>query len=253
LFVFFLLFSCFCLVFLVLSCLFFCLALPLCWLLRLVLLALSCHVLFYCMLYVNMSVLLFYVWTNFYLPPCIKQTMSILKFFSRPGEQAEVVVGVQTSPSPYFEPPSLPPSTEEIENELVDEKIRKRKLKAHAKFATAVKTATGLDLKPAPAMSGRSASLCASCFTGSTTTSCVIRNVLARWINHAKSCPGLVKTVTLAPEAQRFVLQCMAGGDKHRRITCDAYIATYWVYKHKLPFTTSPKLKEVFYPNPSMT
>ena len=110
--------------------------------------------------------------------------------------------------------------------QLVDEKIRKRKLKAHAKFATAVKTATGLDLKPAPAMSGRSASLCASCFTGSTTTSYVMRNVLTRWINHAKSCPGLVKTVTLAPEAQRFVLQCMAGGDKHRRITCDAYIAT---------------------------
>jgi hypothetical protein len=78
-----------------------------------------------------------------------------------------------------------------------------------------------------------------------------MRNVLARWISHAKSCPGLGKTVMLAPEAQAFVLQCMAGGDKHRRITCDAYTTTYWVYKYKLPFTTSPKLKEVYYPNPS--
>jgi hypothetical protein len=179
--------------------------------------------------------------------------MSILKFFSRPGEQAEAEAGVETSPSPYFEPRSLPPSTEEsplLEKEevLADEKIRKRKWKAHVKFAMAVKAATGLDLKPAPAMCGRPASLCASCLTGSTEHT-VMRNVLARWISHAKSCPGLGKTVTLAPEAQAFVLQCMAGGDKHRRITCDAYTTTYWVYKYKLPFTTSPKLKEVYYPN----
>ncbi len=31
----------------------------------------------------------------------------------------------------------------------------------------------------------------------------------------------------------------------HRRKLCDAYIVAYWVYKYKLPFTTSGKLKEV--------
>jgi hypothetical protein len=181
--------------------------------------------------------------------------MSILKFFSRPAEQAEVVVGVQSSPSPYLEPPPLasteqsPPPYEKQEV-LVNDNIRKRKWKAHVNFATVVKAATGLDLKPAMEMGGRPASLCASCLAGSTSKHTTMRNVLARWISHAKSCPGLGKTITSTPEAQAFVLQCMAGGDKHRRITCDAYTTTYWIYKYKLPFRTSPKLKEVYYPNP---
>jgi hypothetical protein len=181
--------------------------------------------------------------------------MSILKFFSRPAEQAEVGAGVQSSRSPYLEPPplasteqSLPYEKEEV---LVNDNTRKRKWKAHVKFATAVKAANGLDLKPATEMGGRPASLCASCLTGSTSKHTVMRNVLARWISHAKSCPGLGKTVTSTPEAQAFVLQCMAGGDKHRRITCDAYTTTYWIYKYKLPFRTSPKLKEVYYTNPN--
>jgi hypothetical protein len=100
----------------------------------------------------------------------------------------------------------------------VNDNIRKRKWKANVKFATAVKAATGLDLKPAIEMGNRPASLCAYCSAGSTSKHTTMRNVLARWISHAKSCPGLGKTSTSTPEARAFVVQCMAGGDKHRRM-----------------------------------
>ena len=104
---------------------------------------------------------------------------------------------------------------------------------------------TGLTLKPAPDMNERSASHCMSCSNKQ------IRNVTASWIRHAKVCPGLnvAQWSKLAPalsaEAQNFVMHVIAGGDTHRRQLCDAYQVAYWVYKHKLPFTTSPKLKEV--------
>ncbi len=200
--------------------------------------------------------------TNFYPPLCL-QAMSIMKFFS----SLETVVQ-SPLPSSSLQPPpssSLQPSTEELtpyENEEqvlvmpMTEKTKKRKRKAHEKFAAAVKARTGLDLHSAMDMGGRSASLCASCSASSGGKQTIIRNVMERWISHAKSCRGLVGVALapekLAPEAQAFVLRCMAGGDKHRKKTCDAYITTYWVYKYKLPFTTSPKLKEVCSPkNPN--
>jgi hypothetical protein len=35
------------------------------------------------------------------------------------------------------------------------------------------------------------------------------------------------------------------GDDKHRKNTVDAYVTAYWVYKHKLAFTTGDKLREL--------
>ena len=113
------------------------------------------------------------------------------------------------------------------------------------KFAAKIKEMTGLDIKPAPDMNNRSASHCMSCNNKQ------IRNVTASWISHAKLCPGLnvAQKKKLAPalsaEAQNFVMHVIAGGDTHRRQLCDAYTLAYWVYKYKLPFTTSAKLKEV--------
>ena len=113
------------------------------------------------------------------------------------------------------------------------------------KFAAKIKEMTGLDIKPAPDMNNRSASHCMSCNNKQ------IRNVTASWISHAKLCPGLnvAQKKKLAPalsaEAQNFVMHVIAGGDTHRRQLCDAYTVAYWVYKYKLPFTTSAKLKEV--------
>ncbi len=104
---------------------------------------------------------------------------------------------------------------------------------------------TGLTLEPAPDMNNRSASHCMSCSMKQ------IRNVTDKWIRHAKVCQGLnvAQISKLAPklsaEAQNFVMHVIAGGDTHRSKLCDAYIVAYWVYKYKLPFTTSGKLKEV--------
>ncbi len=46
-------------------------------------------------------------------------------------------------------------------------------------------------------------------------------------------------------EAQALVMYLTAGGEAHRKNTCDAYVLAYWLYKHKLPFTTGNKLREV--------
>jgi hypothetical protein len=84
-------------------------------------------------------------------------------------------------------------------------------------------------------------------------------NVRERWEKHAKSCPGIMllrKKLLLAPaqlsaEAQAFVMHVTAGGERHRQQTCDTYVLTYWLfkhklYKHKLPYTTGDKLREVY-------
>jgi hypothetical protein len=58
--------------------------------------------------------------------------------------------------------------------------------------------------------------------------------------------PGLKKLVPpiLSAEAQNMVMHVTMGGDKHRKNTTDAYVTTYWIYKHKLTFTTGDKLRE---------
>jgi hypothetical protein len=81
----------------------------------------------------------------------------------------------------------------------------------HVKFAAAVRPRTGLEIKPASDMSGRSASQCATCFKASKET--LIRNVLERWVSHAKPWPGLQmeRAKILAPEAEAFVVRCRLG------------------------------------------
>ena len=122
---------------------------------------------------------------------------------------------------------------------------------AHQRFGIDIRGATGLDLIPAPSNNGRLMSQCGTCLKANKKT--FRRNVKEKWVNHAKVCPGLLllrEKSLLAPaklsaEAQAFIMHVTAGGEKHRRNTCDAYVATYWVYKYKLPFTTGDKLKEV--------
>jgi hypothetical protein len=125
---------------------------------------------------------------------------------------------------------------------------------AHDKFAREIKDTTGLLLIPGPCNNGRLTSQCCECLKNANATT-VIRNVRDRWEKHAKVCPGLMLSrknslfaqaqQPLSAEAQAFVMHITAGGERHRQQTCDAYVLTYWIYKHKLPFTTGDKLKEV--------
>jgi hypothetical protein len=178
--------------------------------------------------------------------------MSIIKFFHRRKEDevAPEVLSSLSVPSPLASASSAAIqqascSTDEVNMAAIDDNVRKRKLKGHMKFAAAVRPRTGLEIKPASDMGGRSASQCVTCLKAAKET--LIRNVLERWVSHAKSCPGLQmeRAKVLAPEAEAFVVRCRLGGDKHRLKTCDNLITTYWVYKHKLPFTTANKVKEV--------
>jgi hypothetical protein len=122
--------------------------------------------------------------------------------------------------------------------------------KAHQRFGIDIKAATGLDLLPAPSNNGRLTSQCATCLKANNKT--FKRNVKEKWVNHAKICSGLIllqKKSLLAPaqlsaEAQAFRMHVTGSMEKHRQNTCDAYVATYWVYKYKLPFTIGNKLKE---------
>jgi hypothetical protein len=160
--------------------------------------------------------------------------MSIMKLFST----IETVVQ-SPLPSSSLQPPpssSLQPSNEEstpYENEeqvmSITEKTRKRKRKAHEKFAAALKAQTGLDLHSAR--------------DGHGWPFCKLMRILFsffwRKANHHKECHGKVDKPRevlprsvgvdlapekLSPEAQAFVLRCMAGGDKHRKKPCDATI-----------------------------
>ena len=179
--------------------------------------------------------------------------MSIINFFHRRKEDevASEVLSSLSVPSPLASasPAAImqqaPCGSDDGDMAAQSESVRKRKLKGHQKFAAAVRPRTGLEIKPAPDMGGRAASQCVTCLQASTKT--LIRNVLQRWVSHAKSCPGLriERSKVLAPEAEAFVVRCRLGGDKHRLKTCDTLITTYWVYKHKLPFTTANKVKEV--------
>ncbi len=114
-------------------------------------------------------------------------------------------------------------------------------------FGSHIKSTTGLDLLPAPDRNGRSASQCGTCLVADPTKLTFILNVTQKWNKHARSCPGLKKLVPpiLSAEAQNTVMHVTLGSDKHRKNTTNAYVTTYWIYKHKLTFTTGNKLREV--------
>ncbi len=99
---------------------------------------------------------------------------------------------------------------------------------------------TGLDIVPAEDKNGRRCSLCKTCGT------ITLRNQTARWRSHAQSCSGLKATIApLSAAAQRLVVQCPAGGERHLHKLCDGYIVAFWLYKHKLSFVMGPKILEV--------
>ena len=128
-----------------------------------------------------------------------------------------------------------------------DGRSMKRKHTFALNFATDIESQTGLKLLPAPERKGRSISQCGTCLTADPKRVTFKHNVKAMWIRHAKTCPGLKKLIppTLSAQAQNMVMHMTLGGDKHRKNTVDAYVTAYWVYKHKLAFTTGDKLREV--------
>ena len=128
------------------------------------------------------------------------------------------------------------------EPEVLDRRQKKRKYTTLTTFANQIKVLTGLDLVPAEDKNGRRCSLCKTCGT------ITLPNQTARWKSHAKTCSGLKASILVAPlsaEAQRLVVQCTAGGERHLSKLCDGYIVAYWLYKHKLPFAMAPKVHEV--------
>jgi hypothetical protein len=130
----------------------------------------------------------------------------------------------------------------QAEAEVLDRREKKRRKTAQTTFAKQIKDLTGLDLLPAEDKNGRRCSLCKTCGT------VTLLNQTARWKSHAKTCSGLKASILVAPlsaEAQRLVVQCTAGGERHLSKLCDGYIVAYWLYKHKLPFAMAPKVHEV--------
>jgi hypothetical protein len=96
-----------------------------------------------------------------------------------------------------------------------------------------------------PAKAGRVVSQCQSCLAADPKVVTYMYNVTKKWIRHAKTCPGLSKSPVLSREAANMVMHMMLGGDCHRQNSVDAYVTAYWVYKHKLAFTTGDKLREI--------
>ena len=123
----------------------------------------------------------------------------------------------------------------------------KRKHTFALRFAEDIESQTGLRLLPGPDRNGRAVSQCGTCIAADPKRVTFMHNVKAMWIRHAKTCPGLKKLSPpiLSAEAQNLVMHMTLGGDNHRKNTVDAYITAYWVYKHKLAFTTGDKLREV--------
>jgi hypothetical protein len=125
------------------------------------------------------------------------------------------------------------------EHEEIERREKKRMKSAQATFACQIKELTGLDIVPAEDKNGRRCSLCKTCGT------ITLRNQTARWQSHAKSCSGLKANIApLSAAAQRLVVQCTAGGERHLHKLCDGYIVAFWLYKHKLPFAMGPRVLE---------
>ena len=149
---------------------------------------------------------------------------------------------VPTSSTQDIETPSTIESAAFTTETVLESPEPSKRRKTHqGTFAAQMHASTGLELAPAEAMNGRSASFCKTC--GSVT----LRNVTKRWESHAKNCSGLKSTASpMSAQAQAFVVQCTIGGEKHLNKLCDAYVVAYWLYKYELPFNLGPKLHEVF-------
>jgi hypothetical protein len=175
-----------------------------------------------------------------YFPRMVEAESSIV-----PAED----VSLQLPPAHEAENVSLqlPPAHENDSLPVPDGKRRKhnKRTSAHAKFAKNIESSTGLHLLAADDRGGRAVSQCGHCLAVNHQT--FFYNVTKKWVTHSKKCPGLHKKLLPAhpAEVQAFVTHVRLGGDQHRKNLCDAYVNTYWIYKHKLAFTTGDKLREV--------
>ncbi len=144
-------------------------------------------------------------------------------------------------PNTVVHEPSPSGEEEQVGPDVIDQRAKRQKT-AQTTFARDINALTGLDPVPAEGKNRLRCSLCKTCGT------VTIRNVTARWRSHARSCSGLKSfRALLSAEAQVFVVQCTAGGEKHLNKLCDEYIVAYWLYKHKIPFAMGPKVHEVHF------
>jgi hypothetical protein len=155
-------------------------------------------------------------------------------FLSSSGEASSAQVPILSSSGDAF---GAQVST--IAHEDNEKGMKKKRKRDSSVFHSLVLEKTGLVIVPAPKRNGRQYSTC-------THKPCVteIQNLLDRWVRHRKVCEGkAARTLT----AQTMMIACTAGGDIHRKKTCDILTTSYWLYKRKAPFATAPHIKEVFF------
>jgi hypothetical protein len=172
--------------------------------------------------------------------------MSVLRFFQRipvpeAGSSSTVPeCQISTTTTSMLEAPPLADSSSVAlaDSSFVENRSQKRKKRDSSSFMKLVFDTTGLQLAEAPKKNKRSYSSC-------THKPCVavIQNQLDRWVQHRKVCKG--KQALLNKEAQTMAIACTAGGEKHRRRTCDMLTIAYTLYKRKMSFATAPAIKEV--------
>ena len=172
--------------------------------------------------------------------------LQMLQYFHRIVSNDSIAV---SSPSVAFsseavsapfssEASSVPPAESSVQ---IIVKSNKRK-RDSSSFHRLVLDKTGLAIIEAPKKNGRPYSMC-------THKPCEaqLQNQLDRWVRHSKVCTGKVCTgkKELTQTAQAMMIQCTAGGEMHRKKTCDTFTTSYWLYKRKASFATAPHVKEV--------
>ncbi len=110
-----------------------------------------------------------------------------------------------------------------------------------------VLSTTGLRIEGCGQLNGR---LGVKCACGSITM-----NMLGRWKQHAKTCRGKINVVVGsekgAMQVQTPIMMVLnAAAEMERKSQVDTYVTAYWIYKHKMSFTTGPKIHEVITPPP---
>jgi hypothetical protein len=113
---------------------------------------------------------------------------------------------------------------------------KKQKTGKTSSFPERVLTGTGLILESSGQLNGRMAFKCVTC-------GYVCMNMLSRWQQHAKKCrPKSNKAMMVQTP---LVLVLNAAAEIERKNEVDAYLVAYWIYKHKMSFTTGDKTHEV--------
>ena len=109
-------------------------------------------------------------------------------------------------------------------------------------FAEHVLSTTGLRIEGCGQLNGRLGFKC--------TCGYITMNMLGRWKQHAKTCRGK-NNVVVGSEKEAMQVQTPlmlvlnAAAEMERKSQVDTYVTTYWIYKHKMAFTTGPKIHEV--------